>query len=270
MVNSNKPTRIGIVCDSNNAGKAEQLASQLHLPLVGSQCTDPAAYFDLLVCINESGLSLKLPAQPQIKPFFIDLVATFEQIAHPKAKFKHSILAKALQKHWNSGLTIFDATCGLANDCLLFLFLGFKVIATEKNPIVAALVQDGICRAKTHRLLGPLLTSNLDYYTKNALEILPSFESSPSEPSIIYLDPMFDQQKKRALSNRNIQYLQHLFTQSTTQEVTELYQASQRCAKKKILVKLPLNAPLTAEKPEYQYKGKSIRYDMYLTSPFVH
>jgi 16S rRNA (guanine1516-N2)-methyltransferase len=83
-------------------------------------------------------------------------------------------------------------------------------------------------------------------------------------PEVIYLDPMFPQEGKSALPKKRMQILRSLFLQAEPLE--ELLQESLRWARNRVVLKRGLKDPMIWRKPHSQVKGKSVRFDVYLTA----
>lgn len=83
---------------------------------------------------------------------------------------------------------------------------------------------------------------------------------------VVYLDPMF-REEKSARSRKEMQHLQALLPPEDETQSAELLFLAQQIAGKRVVVKRPLHAPELAEDPapSHTLKGKSVRFDVYLT-----
>lgn len=79
---------------------------------------------------------------------------------------------------------------------------------------------------------------------------------------VIYLDPMFPQRKKQALPNRGMQHLQVL-SQQLPVDLMEVISFARTRAERRVVVKRRSKDPVI-ERPEFQLKGKAVRFDVYL------
>ena len=153
------------------------------------------------------------------------------------------------------GLTVIDATAGLGRDSALMALAGCRVTALERSPIIAALLRDGIDRAGA-----PL--ADLKLVRTDALEFLAAIPAA-DRPQVIYLDPMFPHRTKSALVCKEMR-LTRLITGDDA-EANQLLELARTKALGRIVVKRPLRAPtLSSAKPAFDYRGKAVRFDVYL------
>lgn len=175
-------------------------------------------------------------------------------------------------------LTAIDATAGFGEDSLLLAATGFNVKLYEKDPIIAALLSDGLRRAaqvpELAEIVGRMELMEGDSVAAmkalagsgpNAAPETAGFaESSPAPtaepPDLIYLDPMFPQRQKSGLIKKKFQLLQQL--ERPCDDEAELLAAAIDAGPRKIVIKRPLKGPcLAGIKPGYTLYGKAIRYD---------
>jgi 16S rRNA (guanine1516-N2)-methyltransferase len=163
---------------------------------------------------------------------------------------------------------VLDATAGLGQDAASLAFLGIEVTALEQSRIVHALLEDGIKRALAAAgELGEALKTHLTVRCADARHFLRMQGGERSKIlDVIYLDPMF-REKKRARSRKEMQHLQELLPEQNPAELDELFRLALGVAGKRVVVKRPLHAPELAENPppSHTLKGKSVRFDVYLT-----
>ncbi|USN46545.1 MAG: class I SAM-dependent methyltransferase [Pseudobdellovibrionaceae bacterium] len=177
---------------------------------------------------------------------------------------RNDILFKALGGPL--GLTkVIDATAGFCTDALVLAASGFDVVAVEKNSLVVELVRDGMVRAAQAGIetLAKCL-NHLKLVEANSIQFL---EALPvhQRPQVIYLDPMFPDPKKPAKSKKQMQVLQENDPVDGESDVLLLERALQ-VATHRVVVKRPIKAPELKTGYQHQFKGRSIRYDMYLCS----
>ena len=154
---------------------------------------------------------------------------------------------------------VVDATAGLGEDSLLLAAAGFSVALYERNPVMAALLQDAIDRAATDPALAePASRMRLVY--GDSIELLPRL--SP-QPTIVLLDPMFPERHKSSAVKKKLQLLQRL--ERPCEDDQSLFDAAISAHPKKIVVKRPAKGPrLTDRKPDYSIEGKAVRFDCYM------
>ena len=168
-----------------------------------------------------------------------------------------TLLKKTLGKNKDI-LTIFDGTGGFLSDALIFLALGHKVIACEQSKIVYLLVKDAINRAKTEL---PYL-ENLTLLNKNSVDV---YKDIDIDIDLIYLDPLYPEIKKNVLRSGNMNIIRTILEIENIQESPDdLFFDIKEFAYKKIVLKRPIKAEVLDKNINYQVKGKSTRFDIYI------
>lgn len=160
---------------------------------------------------------------------------------------------------------ILDATAGLGRDAWILAAHRIQVLALERNPAVFALLRDCLARAgiqsqaRARRIL-PLHCEALRFLQAPAL-------SRRVRPDVVYLDPLFDKQKKKAAPWKGMQVLQALLAGEKLQEES-LLRAALQLASKRVVCKRPAKgSPIEVQGvgPSLQIKSKALRFDVYLT-----
>jgi len=168
-----------------------------------------------------------------------------------------SNLKKALGKNTNQ-LAIFDATAGLLTDTMIFLSLGHKVVAVEQSKILFSLVNDAILRAEKDI---PEL-KNLKFINGNSIDI---YKKKNYKCDVIYLDPMYPRLKKNLKKSGNLETIKQIIKlenlDKNNDEIISMFLESNY---RKIIVKRPLKFDKTHSNINYQVKGKTTRFDIYL------
>lgn len=172
-----------------------------------------------------------------------------------------------------------DATAGLGQDSFLLAAAGFTVYMFEQDPIIAALLEDALDRAKSDPVLANIV-ERMHLFAEDSISALQRLGTSLSrdeqmpqtsdsqpyltvKPDVIYLDPMFPERTKSAAVKKKFQLLHHLKHPCENEE--ELLSAAMNIQPRKIVVKRMAKGPfLAGKKPSYSIKGKSIRYDCYV------
>ena len=166
-------------------------------------------------------------------------------------------LKKALGKK-DKKLFIFDATAGLLSDTMIFLSLGHKVVAVEQSKILFCLVNDAIQRARDKI---PHL-NNLEFLNDNSQLV---YKKQDKVFDAIYLDPMYPiikkSTKKRGSINNIKQILEIENLASDEEEIIDIFM---KYNYKKIIVKRPLKSEKKYSNINYQVKGKTTRFDIYI------
>lgn len=167
-------------------------------------------------------------------------------------------LAKAIGK---DTMTVVDATAGLGHDAVLLACMGYDVTAVERSPVIAALLEDGVRRAKEDVALAAAIGDRLHIVIADAKETLKSLEP---RPDAVYVDPMFPpKRRKSALAKKHIRLVRAVVGDDA--DAANLVEVAKRCAKKRAVVKRPTHAGPLAGKPDLEFAGKLARYDVYLS-----
>ena len=186
------------------------------------------------------------------KPFYID----FQKIRYQakNAALKNELLAKAVGIKKNILPNICDLTAGFGQDAYLLYSLGCKVNLVERSPIIAALLKEGLERAGCE----------MELYIGEAIDYLDNLNKIKNFPDVIYFDPIFPQKTKSALAQKHARLLRAVVGDDA--DSTKVFEAALKSAKNRVVVKRPLHAQNISDKlmPDIIYKGKTIRFDVYL------
>ncbi len=176
--------------------------------------------------------------------------------ARHKVGTKADLLGRALGKQRSKKrLFVVDATAGLCRDSLHLLALGCEVIALERN-------------SKLYEVFSQLPPpSSFTLVHADAVEWLNQrAKGEERKPDIVYLDPMFPEKKKSAAVSKESRALQLLEYPPTLDEEGALLKAAKQAAQDRVIVKRPKHAPwLAGAKPNHEFVGKAVRYDVYVT-----
>jgi 16S rRNA (guanine1516-N2)-methyltransferase len=165
-------------------------------------------------------------------------------------------LKKAIGKNKEPQL-ILDGTAGLLSDTLILLSLGHKVIACEQSKYIYLLVSDAVRRA-----VGQLdFLENLILVNQNSIDVYLKKENI----DIVYLDPLFPQDKKQLKRSKSIYALRDILKlEKIATNDDKLFIKFNELKPKKIILKRPLKSEIIYNTPNYQVKGKSTRFDIYI------
>lgn len=181
-------------------------------------------------------------------------VAARRRIARPGRE----LLVQAARVRGSQSPLAVDATAGLGRDGFLLAAAGFRVLMFERHPIVAALLADGLARARQ----APHTTMIAGRIQMVAGDVLAALPTLAEQPAVIYLDPMFARRSKSAKAKQNLQLLQRLVGLET--DTDELLLAALAAKPRKVVVKRPLKSPwLLGLTPSVTFRGKSVRFDLY-------
>ena len=224
--------------DQREQALAFELWCDLHEVDAPKQVDAPSLYLDY------QGLALCSPGNK--RPFRLA-----EQNLHRRSVgARKGELARACGLN-QGDLSVLDACAGFGTDGLTLSMLGCPVTLVEREPLIWILLQD-FARS----------FDNTQVMFMDCKEALSGDESW----DVVYLDPMFPERKKNALPNQALQHLRYL-TQGAQppSDLTELIRLALSCAHNRVVVKRRLKDPVV-EGVNFQIKGKTVRFDVYLAS----
>lgn len=250
-----------IVCydDPSQQTLAMQLASQLSVPCVTDH--DPICkHATYVLCYRQQQLWLLCQQQHSFSPFSIDF--TCGRIAY---RLQHDTstrqpLARAVGIKPNIRPTILDISAGFAHDASLLANLGCTMTLLERQPIVWALLNDGLQRARIH---GCTWAKRMTLYYSNAQDHYKKLQQqATAQPDVIYYDPMFPKNNKDAKVQKPMQILQALIGNEDTEK--DVFSHARQLAKQRVVVKRPQYAkPLFEQTPDLQIMMVKYRFDVY-------
>ncbi len=200
------------------------------------------------------------------RPIYCDLTA-IDTESGPGRSFKQPLIkAVGIKKGNPYRPTVLDATVGLGEDAWILASLGCQVTGYERQPLTLYLLQDGLRRARQTR---PDIANRITVLPGNALDILrePANETHHNPADVVYLDPMFPLGRKTA--ERKAMRVLRMYSGDDT-DADDLLADALTSANKRVVVKRPLRAPtLAGPQPTVVHKGKSLRFDVYVTGQAV-
>ena len=169
------------------------------------------------------------------------------------------MIAKAVGVQPGVRPQVLDATAGLGRDAFVLASLGCSMTLIERQPLIAALLEDGLARARQSTEVAPI-AAQMRLLQGNAIELLSAW--SDEAPQVIYLDPMFPHRDKSALVKKEMRLFRPLVGDDL--DAPALLAAALALASHRVVVKRPRKAPcIEGAKPSYVLEGKSSRYDIY-------
>lgn len=212
----------------------------------------------LLLRLTPGGLELCRPDDPELAGGLrVDFAA-------PRFRRRwlfpgKELVVRAAKVHRHAAPLIIDATAGLGRDAFLLAAAGYRVHLFERNPIIAALLRDGLQRAARSPQIAAI-TARMHVTVSDVVDF---FSTTNQRPEVIYLDPMFPERSKTAKVKQELRLLQLLHVQENDAE--HLLRAALTLQAKKVVVKRPLKGPcLLTLPPTYSLKGKAVRFDIYV------
>lgn len=226
-------------------------------------CTHESQGDDQLVLqYKDNILQLVDPSSPKLGGVFVDFCSDAMSYRRAKGGGHKEFIAKAIGVKGNYSPSVIDATAGLGRDAFLLANLGCHVTMIERSPVVAALLFDGLERAKQDAELGQWIGQRLTLLHSKSHQALAEWQDI--RPDVVYMDPMFPHRKKSAAVKKEMKLFQQLLGHDA--DADEMLCPALALATKRVVVKRPASAPFLAdEKPNSAITSKKHRFDVYFT-----
>jgi 16S rRNA (guanine1516-N2)-methyltransferase len=247
-----------LVCKFSSAfPKAATWSEQLQLPLLE---TPPPTGFYLLY--DQQGLALANADDSRVLPVRVDFLGGATAHRRMYGGGRGQALAKACGLKPGITPRILDATAGLAGDAFVLASLGCDVLALERHPWIAALVEDALQRSAADPEVADI-TARLTLRQGDATCDLARLVSQEDfAPQVVYLDPMFPHTEKAAQVKKEMQFFRELVGKDT--DADSLLDQALSVASHRVVVKRPRKAPpLAGREPGLTLAGKANRFDIY-------
>jgi 16S rRNA (guanine1516-N2)-methyltransferase len=154
---------------------------------------------------------------------------------------------------------VLDATAGLGRDAFVLAGLGCELTLIERHPLLAALLEDGLRRARDDADSAPI-AARMQLREGDAIALMRDWSSEA--PQVVYLDPMFPPRDKSALVKKEMRMFRPLVGDDN--DAPTLLAAALSLASHRVVVKRSRQAPaLGGIAPGYALEGKSSRFDIY-------
>jgi 16S rRNA (guanine1516-N2)-methyltransferase len=230
---------------------AQQWAKRLGLPQEGST--------EFVLQLGDAGLQL-LQLGPQAPgPVRVDFVEG--AVAHRRQFGGGSgqMIAKAVGVQSGIRPSVLDATAGLGRDAFVLASLGCAVSLIERQPLIVALLEDGLQRAAQEAETASII-ERMRLLPGNAIDLMRDWQGVV--PQVVYLDPMFPHRDKSALVKKEMRLFRPFVGDDL--DAPALLAAALALASHRVVVKRPRKAPaIEGSRPGYVLEGKSSRYDIY-------
>lgn len=220
--------------------------------------------------LTDQQLELRKLDEPKLGAIFVDLVSG--AVAH-RRKFgggKGQAIAKAAGLNKGTTPTVLDGTAGLGRDAFVLASLGCKVQMVERHPVVAALLDDGLERARQDAEIGQWVSERMSLIHASSLNALNDLANDADfvKPDVVYLDPMYphpENKKKSALVKKEMRVFQSLV--GADLDADGLLEPALALAAKRVVVKRPDYANwLNERKPSMAIETKKNRFDVYVNA----
>lgn len=236
----------GIAAQPGYEHRAQMLAQHLGIVLLPHAPTQ-----GLILYLSDTGLALHDAASPATRPIAVDFHSN--AVKRRLRAGKRGTLARAIGLNKRPGLSVFDATCGLARDSAVLMGLGCSVLACERHPVLQVLIEDGLARAGTLARWTGLIKEDARLWLE---------QQNTGIADVIYMDPMFGGDRS-ALPKWEMQALHEIAGADV--DAADLLDAARPRARQRVVVKRHPRGP-TLALPDLQVLGKRARFDIYLAT----
>lgn len=244
---------IQLINESDNPGKLQEICDKWSL------VHDNSAILALV--LTNDRLELRKLDEPKLGAIAVNFVDG--TMAH-RRKFgggRGEAVAKAVGIKGDYLPTVIDATAGLGRDAFVLACVGCKVKLVERNPIVCALLEDGLNRAYQDAEIGEFMQERMQFLPVRSIAEL---DPTKDFADVVYLDPMYPHKQKSALVKKEMRVFQHLVGADLDSD--DFWLPAKQLARKRVVVKRPDYAPFLAEqKPDFSQETKNHRFDVYLS-----
>jgi len=259
MSNTHYPHVAVAYLDAIDSDAAKRVAKKWHFNYIGdaaSASKHPQLKF--LLQFNQHMLELIKLDEPKLGGIKVDLV---EGASAHRRKFgggRGQDIAKAVGLKHGFTPHVLDATAGLGRDAFVLASLGCQVTLMERMPVVAALLEDGLNRAKINSDVGDI-ANRMQLVHASSIEQMDLAE----QVDVIYLDPMYPHREKSAAVKKEMRVFQSLVGEDL--DADALLSPALELAQYRVVVKRPSYAEnLADKKPSTLIKMKKNRFDIYV------
>nr|WP_221197182.1 class I SAM-dependent methyltransferase [Simiduia aestuariiviva] len=247
-----------IYTDAVLAEHAAHLAQRLGQPCLGHKNASDLETPPYVLQCTEMGLQLQQTGARAHGPVWVDFNGGGADHRRQYGGGRGQMIAKAVGLKAGVCPLVFDATAGLGGDAFVLASLGARVLLQERNPIVHALLADGLDRLGADRRAELLAVAA-------RMRLLPQgADSTQRMPAadVVYLDPMFPARQKQAAVKKEMTAFHTLVGEDDDQDALLSLALAQ--ARYRVVVKRPRKAPcLAGREPALTLEGKSSRFDIY-------
>lgn len=239
---------------------AGALADRLGLRNLGVLRPKEVRDLPVLLYLDEQGLCLQQTGKGAPGPVRAEFVSGKMGYRREHGGGAGQLVARAVGLHKSKAdLHVLDATAGLGQDAFVLAALGCRVTLFERNPVIHALLEDGLARAALNVDCAPIV-ARMTLREGSSVDWLASAGGDVAD--VIYLDPMFPHRDKSALVKKEMQVFRVVVGGDTDSE--RLLAAALGHATYRVVVKRPRKAPaISGPDPSARIEGKSSRYDIY-------
>lgn len=245
-----------LMTSNTDSDYARQLSRQWGFPIKQPDDHDP-----FVLEIDKQRLQLRKRDEVRLGAIYVDFVGGRNRYRRKFGGGKRQAIAKAIGLKKGITPTVVDATAGLGRDAFVLASLGCRVHMIERCAVIAALLQDGLNRAKRDPEIGQWVSERLSF---SFYDNCKGFAPLPFNPDVIYLDPMFPERRRSALVKKEMRIFKVLV--GTDADAHILLQNALHTARKRVVVKRPADAEwLDGQPPSTSIKTRKYRFDIYLS-----
>ena len=198
------------------------------------------------------------------RPWYVDFNSARSSYRRTSGGGTKQALARAVGIKGSERPSVVDATAGWGRDAFVLASLGCNVAMLERNPLVAALLADGLRRGAQTPDIAQIV-ARMYLHTCDACDHLRALAADAAS-DVAYLDPMYPLQGKSAAVKKDLRLLRELLGDPVTEP--QLLEAALASARVRVVVKRPKSAPpLTDRSPDATVASANTRYDVYFTNP---
>lgn len=239
--------------------QAQVLSQTLGLELVKDLPTS-----GLVLAYDDLGLHI-LPADGRSGEVRVDFVAGKSRHRRLYGGGKGQQIAKAVGVQGSIRPSVLDATAGLGGDAFVLASLGCSMYLAERQPVVRALLADGLERLQLDAELTEF-GQRMQLLAGDGVHALQNWQQA-EPPQVVYLDPMFPHSRKSAQVKKEMALFRDLV--GADEDADLLLAPALALASHRVVVKRPRLAPdLANQKPTYSLTGKANRFDIYVKASF--
>ncbi len=251
---------LAIAAEPPFVAAAKALSEQIGAELLIEWSLDDDSRFEQLLVFDTGGVSLCPTGRKRPGPVQVDFLSGAVNHRRQFGGGQGQQIAKACGVSSAFKPYIADMTAGLGRDAFVLATLGSTVQMVERNPLVAALLRDGLERAQsTDDPTIVEIIKRLHFTPGQSVEWLNAHQG---EADVVYVDPMFPHSQKSARVKKEMLAFRSLV--GADEDSAELLEAALGSARCRVVVKRPRKAPCIAgRQPDYALEGKSGRFDIY-------
>ena len=170
-------------------------------------------------------------------------------------------LPKAVGMKGGQSPTIIDATAGLGRDAFFLASLGSQVTLIERSDTIHRLLTAGLEDARQTGGQHRYIIDRMILLHGDSIALLPNMQAD-----VVLIDPMHPPRQKSALVKAEMRAIRDIVGIDEDQRL--LVETALAMATKRVVLKWPAKAaPLEGiRQSSHQIIGKSIRYDVFMTS----